>query len=116
MTLRDLIPPEALASLRETGRRIEHDSKPDIWPVVRLYMPDGPAVWLVAAIRDDDRSLFALADLGVGTPELGWVNSVDILDIRGALGLTVERDTSFAPKRSLEEYARAAYAAGRLVT
>jgi hypothetical protein len=64
-------------------------------PVVRLFMADGSGVWLLGHTypNDPDRA-YALADLGYGA-ELGDVRISELKEIRGALGLPIERDRQF---------------------
>lgn len=40
-------------------------------PVVKFFSPFGAATWLATELYDDDDTLFGLADLGFGCPELG---------------------------------------------
>jgi hypothetical protein len=57
---------------------------------------------------------FGLCDLGLGSPELGWVSLPELAKIRGRFGLRVERDYFFVADRPLSAYADAAHAAGRI--
>ncbi|WP_448140504.1 DUF2958 domain-containing protein [Sphingopyxis fribergensis] len=86
-------------------------------PVVRLFLPDGHAVWLLSEIDpgDSDRA-FGLCDLGLGFPELGFVRLRELADLRGPLGLGVECDLAFVPRMSLAAYARLADQHGHIVT
>ena len=59
--------------------------------------------------------MFGLADLGFGTPELGYSNLSEIAAVRVRFGLGIERDLHFRPKYPLSIYAQAARAAGRIV-
>jgi hypothetical protein len=89
----------------------------DPFPVVKLFTPDAGATWLVAeADPDEPDRLFGLADLGLGHPELGWFSLAEIKEIRGPLGLPVERDASFVANKRLSAYAEEARANGRIVT
>jgi hypothetical protein len=85
-------------------------------PVVKLFTSDAGATWLIADMdpEDPDR-LFGLCDLGMGFPELGYVSLKELSEVRGPLGLHVERDLYFTPTKTLGEYADAARAAGRVV-
>ncbi|MFC0685142.1 DUF2958 domain-containing protein, partial [Novosphingobium clariflavum] len=63
------------------------------------------ATWLLTEC-DEDGLAFGLADLGFGTPELGYVSLDELAEIRmmgGAVG--IEQDLSFVPTQSLSEYA-----------
>ena len=75
-------------------------------PVVKLFTPDAQATWLLTEIDPaDGDTAFGLCDLGLGMPELGSVRLSELATIRGPLGLPVERDLYFMPKRTLSEYA-----------
>jgi hypothetical protein len=59
--------------------------------------------------------LIALCDLGLGFPELGSVRLSEIEDIRGLLGLPVERDIGFSPTKPISAYASEATRRGVIV-
>ena len=89
----------------------------DHFPVVKLFLPDAGATWLLTECDPDEPDrLFGLCDLGLNCPELGYVQLAEIKEIRGRLGLPVERDASFVANQPLSAYAEAARAAGRIVT
>jgi hypothetical protein len=56
------------------------------------------------------------AILGVGFPELGSVRVLDLMAVRGPLGLAVERDLPFKLLRTLSQYADVAMMAGAIRT
>jgi Protein of unknown function (DUF2958) len=88
----------------------------DPFPVVKLFMPDAGATWLLTESDPDEPDrLFGLCDLGLGFPELGYVSLSEIKEIRGHLGLPVERDASFVANKPLSAYAEEARANGRIV-
>jgi hypothetical protein len=64
-------------------------------------------------IGNDDIA-FGLCDLGMGTPELGFVCMREICELRGPLGLPVERDRHFDADKTLSAYADEARARGRI--
>ena len=66
----------------------------DFTPVVKLFTPDAQCTWLLTELGLDDIA-FGLADLGMGCPELGFISMREIREIRGPLGLPVERDLHF---------------------
>jgi hypothetical protein len=85
-------------------------------PVVKLFTPDANATWLISEVDPDDADrLFGLCDLGLGYPELGYVSLAELSALRGPLGLPVERDKHFIPKRPLSIYADEARAKGRII-
>jgi Protein of unknown function (DUF2958) len=91
--------------------------EPDSFPVVKLFTPDAGATWLILESDPDDPDrLFGLCDLGLGCPELGYVSLAEIQEVRGPLGLPVERDDHFVADRPLSAYADEARAKGRIIT
>ncbi|EGP55735.1 putative lipoprotein [Agrobacterium tumefaciens F2] len=114
-----LIPDDLRAVLIENGRVSEEQEDFDPLPVVKLFTPDGSATWLITEAyeeADGDLRMFGLCDLGLGTPELGYVMLSEIEGVRGRLGLPVERDLYFRPENRLSRYAEIANHAGRIVT
>jgi len=88
----------------------------DFKPVVKLFTPDAGAIWLLTEIEPDYPDIaFGLCDLGLGFPELGSVSISELKTVKGALGLPVERDLHFSPKKTLLRYAAEASEAGRIV-
>jgi hypothetical protein len=86
-------------------------------PVVKLFTPDAAATWLLTECDPDEPDrLFGLCDLGLGYPELGFVNLSEIMEVRGRLGLPVERDLHFVANKPLSAYTAAAQEKGRIVT
>ncbi len=81
----------------------------DLKPVVKLFMPDGGATWLLTEINPAEPDIaFGLCDLGMGCPELGYVSISEITSVRGRLGLRIERDLHFQATKTLSEYAEEA--------
>ena len=78
---------------------------PDPVPVVKLFNPVGAATWLATELYDDGDTLFGLADLGFGCPELGVFSLSEIADIRLPFGLRIERDLTFASDKPLSVWA-----------
>lgn len=88
----------------------------DYLPVSKLFTPDGAATWLLTeADPDDPDRLFGLADLGLGYPELGYVDLNELIAVRGRLGLPIERDQYFVAEKPLSAYAEDARRVGRIV-
>jgi hypothetical protein len=88
----------------------------DHFPVLKLFSPDAGATWLLSEVDPDDPDrLFGLCDLGLGSPELGYVSLAEITSVKGRLGLPVERDTHFVANKSLSVYASEARANGSIV-
>ena len=100
------------AQLLANGRDGERDHR----PVVKFFDPTGPATWLFTELDPEDGdTLFGLADLGSGSPELGFSSLAEIASVRCRFGLGIERDLYFQAMYSLSVYAEAARAAGRIV-
>jgi len=97
----------AKASAAAMGKDLGHR------PVVKLFTPWGSATWLLSEL-DQDGIAFGLCDLGMGEPELGYVDLKELTDLRGPFGLRVERDLWFKADKSLTEYADAARMAGSI--
>lgn len=83
-------------------------------PILRLFNPIGSATWLATEI-DEDGVLFGLADLGFGSPELGYFSLKELQSVRLPFGLSIERDRFFVGCHSLSVYARAATRTGSLL-
>lgn len=84
-------------------------------PVVKFFNPAGAATWLISEIAADGDTLFGLCDLGVGSPELGYVSLSELQAIKGRFGLGIERDMHFEAQGTMEQYANAARRAGHIV-
>jgi len=113
-----LIPDDLRAKLIENGRTAEVQESFDPFPVVKLFAPDAGATWLISEAYPDgeDLRLFGLCDLGLGSPEVGYVMLSEIEHARGKLGLPVERDLYFEAEHRLSTYAKLAHHAGMIVT
>ena len=86
----------------------------DPLPLVRLFNPMGRAVWLVTELYADDDTMFGLADLGFGSPELGISSLREIEAIRLPMGLAIERDIAFSTRHRLSVWTEAARLAGSI--
>lgn len=62
--------------------------------VAKYFTPDAQCTWFITEGRkvEADWELFGLCDLGMGSPELGYVMLSELQSVRGQLGLPVERD------------------------
>ena len=109
----DLLTPDLRAALvanaaaqrdaQSTGAR-----DPDPPPVVKFFNPLGAATWLATELDPDGDTLFGLADLGFGCPELGSFSLSEIAGVRLPFGLGIERDLWFRPRFTLAAFAEAA--------
>jgi hypothetical protein len=85
--------------------RAKDGNVPDFEPVVKLCTPNAQCTWLLTEINPDDQdTAFGLCDLGLGTPELGWVSLSDLASMRNHR-LPVERDLYFNGDKPISRYA-----------
>lgn len=90
------------------------DKDLDHRPVVKLFTPDGAATWLLTEVDEEDDTAFGLCDLGMGFPELGYASLTELKNLRGQLGLPVERDRHCTLDKPLSYYVNKAAEAGRI--
>ncbi|MCA1197902.1 DUF2958 domain-containing protein [Sphingomonas sp. R647] len=108
-----LLTPELRATLRVNAERsaaCDHDPA----PVVKFFNPLGAATWLATELYDDGDTLFGLADLGFGCPELGHFSLSELAGIGLPFGLGIERDIDFSTTVSLSVWADVARRAGSI--
>jgi len=98
---------QLLANGKANRQRQEEGLEPiDFKPVVKLFTPDAGATWLLTEIDPEEPDIaFGLCDLGLGFPEIGPVSLTELADVRGQLGLPVERDLFFYAEKTLSAYA-----------
>ena len=84
-------------------------------PVVKFFNPCGAATWLATELDADGDTLFGLADLGFGCPELGSFSLAELAGVRLPFGLRIERDLHFSTTHRLSEWAEAARRAGSIM-
>jgi len=84
-------------------------------PVVKFFNPVGAATWLVTELDEDGDTLFGLADLGFGCPELGSFSLSELASLRLPFEMGIERDLLFEDEFPLSVYARAARTAAHIV-
>lgn len=87
----------------------------DPWPVIKLFNPVGAATWIATELDEDGDTLFGLADLGFGCPELGCFSLREIKAVRLPFGLATERDAHFDPLAPLSVWTEAAQRLGSIV-
>jgi hypothetical protein len=104
----------ANAISREAAQRAGR-AEPDTAPVVKFFSPVGTATWLATELDRDGDTLFGLADLGFGCPELGSFSLSEIARVRLPLGLGIERDLHFATPHPISVWTDAARAAGSIM-
>ena len=84
-------------------------------PVVKFFNPVGAATWLITEMEADGDTLFGLADLGFGCPELGSCIFAELTSVRLPFGLGLERDILFQAMFPISVYAETARRAGHIV-
>ena len=85
-------------------------------PVVKLFLPEGSATWLLTEITPDNiDTAFGLCDVGQGFPELGYVSLAELRGVHTSLGTPIEKDEWFTPTMTVGEYAAVARSEGRIV-
>ncbi|WP_394438992.1 DUF2958 domain-containing protein [Sphingobium naphthae] len=99
---------------RRAAARAEQP-EPDPAPVVKFFNPLGAATWLFTELDADGDTLFGLADLGFGTPELGSASLSEIASVRLPFGMAIERDIAFATSHPLSVWAEWSRRAGSIL-
>lgn len=84
-------------------------------PLVKLFNPLGSATWLATELDEDCDTLFGLADLGFGCPELGYFSLREISTVRLPFGMAMERDIAFDTRFSLSVWTEWARRAGSIL-
>ena len=92
----------------------EREPEPDPVPLVKFFNPMGAATWVATELFEDGDTLFGLADLGFGCPELGAFSLSEIASVRLPLGMGIERDTGFASRHPLSTWAEWSRRAGSI--
>jgi hypothetical protein len=115
-----LLTPELRFALRanDIARRaavIGEQAEPDPIPVVKFFNPLGAATWIATELGADDDTLFGLADLGFGTPELGSFSLSEMASVRLPFGMGIERDIAFSTTHRLSTWAEWARRAGSIL-
>ncbi|GCC49818.1 DUF2958 domain-containing protein [Chryseotalea sanaruensis] len=78
-------------------------------PVIKLFLPGTACTWLLTELNPEEPTIaFGLCDLGMGFPELGYVDLDELNSIRVRNLFRVERDLQFKSKHPISVYAKAA--------
>ena len=109
-----LLSPGIRAMLAANFEHCLRNPRFDPFPMVRLFNPTGRAVWLISEIYPDDDTLYGLADLGLGCPELGIFSLREIEAIDLPLGMKIARDLVFTTRHRLSVWAEASRLAGSI--
>ena len=113
------LPHAILSALRANARASrlheQRDERFDPFPVVKFFNPVGAATWIATELYDDGDTLFGLADLGFGCPEMGVFSLTEIAGVRLPFGLFIERDEHFEPLAPLSLWSDTARRMGAIV-
>ena len=113
------LPHAILSALRANARASrlheQRDERFDPFPVVKFFNPVGAATWIATELYDDGDTLFGLADLGFGCPEMGVFSLTEIAGVRLPFGLFIERDEHFEPLAQLSLWSDTARRMGAIV-
>ncbi len=104
------LPEDMRAQLLANGQTCNVDHV----PVLKLFNPVGAATWLATELAPDGDTLFGLADLGFGCPELGFFSLSELSSIRLPHRMGIERDILFEGRFALSVYAEAARRQGAI--
>ena len=113
-----LLTPQLHTALRANAishRALASGTAFDPVPLVKLFNPLGAATWLATELDEDCDTLFGLADLGFGCPELGCFSLSEISAVRLPFGMMMERDLAFETGFSLSIWAEWARRAGSIL-
>lgn len=109
------LPPDLRAALLANARATAANPHLDTMPLVKFFNPMGAATWLASELDADGDTLFGLADLGFGCPELGSFSLAEIASVKLPYGLTIERDLSFTTRFGLSVWADWSRRAGSIL-
>lgn len=109
--LRYALRANAISSLAAQAR----DMRFDPVPVVKFFNPLGAGTWLATELYGDDDTLFGLADLGFGCPEMGILSLMEIQSVRLPFGLGIERDLDFSTPHPLSRWSEMARQTGSII-
>ena len=110
----DLLGAARLAALRANSKHC-HQNGHDPQPVVHLYLPGSSHQWLLTEIHTEDDVAFGLCDLGMGFPELGYVDLREVLATAWSVDIEPRCNLAFRPVAPLSVYAEQARRAQRIV-
>jgi hypothetical protein len=100
-----LLPANLRARLSANAEAVHRAPGFDPAPVVKFFNPLGAATWLATELDPDGDTVFGLADLGVGCPELGPFSLRELRELRLPLGLGIERDLFFSSDLPISRWA-----------
>jgi hypothetical protein len=92
----------------------EAEVSPDLFLEVKLFTPNGNSIWLLTELHPETNIAYGLCDLGVGSPELGYVDLDELEKLAATEGFEIEVDLHFDTHIRLSQYAELAKLAGRI--
>lgn len=107
-----LLTPQQRLKLAENGQNCETDHP----PVVKLFVPNTNATWLLKDMLPDGDMCFGLCDLGLGEPELGYVSLKELEQLLIFGHWRVERDLHFQTELPLSKWTAAARRERRIIS
>ena len=81
----------------------ESKSPENIKVPLKLFNPCGAATWYITELDADGRIGFGWCDLGMGCPELDYVDMEEIKSLRLPFGLSIERDRYWDGNTTLKQ-------------
>lgn len=97
-----MIPQELKQRFKEQGDTSKKRAK-DITVIAKFFCPWGAATWFATDYDEADNVCFGYANLGDDqNAELGYFSIDELEDLKGPLGLKIERDL-YWKERSLQE-------------
>ena len=109
--LRYALRANAISSVAAQAR----DMRFDPVPVVKFFNPLGAGTWLATELYGDGDTMFGLADLGFGCPEMGTFSLAEIGSVRLPFGLGIERDLDFSIPHPLSRWSEMARQTGSII-
>lgn len=90
------------------------DPDADHVPVVKLFNPLGPGVWLAVMLDPDGDQLWGIADLDCDCVEYGPFSIAELSSLPVGLGLGIERDILFETRTPLSAWIHVAGETGTI--
>jgi hypothetical protein len=102
---------EQYERLIHNGTLKDHDPQ----PVVKLHLEGTDCVWLLTELNPNDPMIaFGLCDLGLQSPELGYVDLSELASLKLPFNNTVQPDEDFIGLYPISVYAAAARECGAI--
>lgn len=92
-----------------------HEASDSLRPVVKFFNPLGAGTWLATELYEDGDTLFGIADLGFGCPEMGVFSLREIERIRLPYGMRIECDEGSHSPHSLSRWASTTRRTGSII-